>query len=139
MKFWERAIRKGSIYAILALILFIIVLVVIGLVLSLAQTLLDGHYNLDKGEILNFFGELLLVVIGVELFDTIKGLLSESRVRAELVLLVAVTAVSRELIVFNYESADGMMMVGLGVLIAAVAVGYYLISKALLKESPSGQ
>ena len=39
------------VYAILALILFIIVLVVIGLVLSLAQTLLDGHYNLDKGEI----------------------------------------------------------------------------------------
>ena len=78
------------------------------------------------------------MVIGVELFDTIKGLLSESRVRAELVLLVAVTAVSRELIVFNYESADGMMMVGLGVLIAAVAVGVPSDQQGTLEGEPFG-
>jgi uncharacterized membrane protein (DUF373 family) len=138
MKGWAGAVRRGSIYAIMGLILFVIVLVTVGLFLTLAQTLLAGHYNLDKGEILSFFGELLLVVIGVELFDTIKGLLIDSRVKAEMVLLVGVTAVSRELIVFNYEGADGVMLAGLGVLIAAAATAYYLIRRTILKEGASG-
>lgn len=123
-------VRKGIIYAIMALIAFVIILVTIGLFLDLGTTILGGHYSLEKGEILEFFGQLLLVVIGIELLDTIKSLLTESRAKADMVLLVAVTAASREIIIFNYDAADGAIIVGLGVLIASVATGYYLVKRA---------
>ncbi len=124
-------IRNGAIYAVLAMILLIIVIVTIGMAQTSLQIVLSGHYDLEKSEVLEFFGELLLIIIGVELFDTIKVLLSGSHVKADMVLLVAVTAVSRELIVFDYENADGLVLMGLGLLIVGATIGFYLIRKAL--------
>ena len=57
--------------------------------------------------------------------------MSGSHVKADMVLLVAVTAVSRELIVFDYENADGLVLMGLGLLIVGATIGFYLIRKAL--------
>ena len=65
-------IRNGAIYAVLAMILLIIVIVTIGMAQTSLQIVLSGHYRLEKSEVLEFFGELLLIIIGVELFDTIR-------------------------------------------------------------------
>ncbi|MDW5562916.1 MAG: phosphate-starvation-inducible PsiE family protein [Methanomassiliicoccus sp.] len=134
----ERTVRTLVIYAIITLILILIVLVTIGLFLILVNDLLAGHFTMNKGEILAFFGQLLLVIIGVELLDTIRGLITESRPRADLVLLVAVTAASREIIIFNYEEAEGLMLLGLGVIIASATIGYYLVRKTqTMKDVPA--
>jgi len=67
------------------------------------------------------------VIIGLELLDIVYALLNESRLQVETVLLVVVTAVARELIVFDYEHADGVVLASVGVVVAAVAIAYYLI------------
>ena len=45
-------------------------------------------------------------------------------------MLVALTSVARELIVFNYDNNDGVLIAGIGLLVGALAVAYYFIKKA---------
>jgi len=117
-----------------AIILMIIVLTLaltVAFVISIAELIIDetpSHF--EKADILNAFSHLLLVIIGLELLDIVLALLNESRLQVETVLLVVVTAVARELIVFDYENADGAVLASVGVVVAAVAIAYYLINKS---------
>ena len=81
-----------------------------------------------KGGVLAFIGMFLLVIIAFELMDILYLYSKSQRIHVEVVLLVGLTAVSRELIVFNYESNDGVLIAGLGVLIASLSVAYFLIT-----------
>jgi uncharacterized membrane protein (DUF373 family) len=72
----------------------------------------------------------LLAIIGLELLDTIYGLIKGSKVHVETVLLVAATAVARELIVYNYDKAQGEVLIGIGAVMVGIAIAYYLVRKA---------
>jgi len=66
-----------------------------------------------RASILNFIGEILLVVIILELVDTIMVYTKEHIIRVGSVILVAITAVSRELIIFDYHNGDYLMLFGI--------------------------
>jgi uncharacterized membrane protein (DUF373 family) len=71
----------------------------------------------------------LLVIINFELIDILYLYTKTQKIHVEVVILVGLTAVARELIVFNYEDNNGALIAGLGVLIAALSLSYYLIRK----------
>jgi len=56
-------------------------------------------------------------------------LLKEARINVETVLLVAITAVTRELIVFNYEGAHGETLGGIAPVLSAIAVSYCMVKR----------
>ncbi len=92
--------------------------------------LTDPDYIItSKAEVLAFIGMFLLVIINFELIDILYLYTKTQKIHVEVVLLVGLTAVSRELIVFNYEDNNGALIAGLGVLIAALSVAYFLIRK----------
>jgi uncharacterized membrane protein (DUF373 family) len=86
---------------------------------------------LNIEEMLKVFGFFLMVLIGVELLETIKAYLREDRVHAEVVFLVALVAVSRKVIILDYKDTDPMLLFGMGVLIVSLGAGYYLVRRAL--------
>jgi uncharacterized membrane protein (DUF373 family) len=47
----------------------------------------------------------LKIIIGVELLETIKGFLKDNILHVELVILVAIIAISRKVIVWGYQKA----------------------------------
>jgi len=87
---------------------------------------------LDIREVREVFGFFLMVLIGLELLETIKAYLERSKVHVEVVFLVAMVAVSRKIIIMEYEELAPGILLGMSALIVALAAGYFLVKKAFL-------
>jgi uncharacterized membrane protein (DUF373 family) len=88
---------------------------------------------LDANEFIGLLGGFLLVLIAVELLDTIKAYFTENTIHVEIVILLAIIAVARKVILLNTSNpssiAFDMELVGIGILVAGLGAGYYLIKK----------
>ena len=62
--------------------------------------------SLNSGHLLEYFGYVLLVLIGVELLDTIRAYLQEHVVHVEIVLEVALIAVARKIIILELKDVS---------------------------------
>ncbi|NTW67355.1 MAG: phosphate-starvation-inducible PsiE family protein [Nitrospirae bacterium] len=80
---------------------------------------------LEINELLDIFGLFLLVLIGVELLETIKAYLKENVVHFEVVLTVAMIAIARKVITLDVKELPSMSLVGIAAIIVALAVAKY--------------
>ncbi len=111
-------------------ILLILATIELGYTLFHALTIRsDDHLLLNLNDLLNVFGVFLLVLIGIELLDTIKVYLRKHVIHVEVVMLVAIIAISRKIIVMDYDKYSGIEMLGIAGIIVALAGGYFLIKK----------
>ena len=125
-----------------AIIITLIVLMAIVLVLSAAEVgiliirelsnpLESDGIIIDINGLMEIFGFFLIVLIGFELFETVKLYLKEDVFHGEVILLVSLIAISRKVIVLEYTKEDPMTLFGMAALIIAISFGYYLIKKTL--------
>jgi uncharacterized membrane protein (DUF373 family) len=84
---------------------------------------------LEIDELLEVFGMFLLVLIGVELLETVKMYLAKRTVHVEVVFTVAMIAIARKVIILDIKEVSGLTLVGIGVIIITLSGGYYLIGK----------
>ena len=89
----------------------------------------EGHFLINLDNLMNVFGVFLLVLIGIELLDTIKVYFRDHVIHVEVVMLVALIAVSRKVIVMDYEKYTGLEIFGIAAILLALAGGYFLIKK----------
>ena len=87
---------------------------------------------LQISDLLEIFGFFLLVLIGIELLETIKAYLSDNVVHVEIVLEVALIAIARKVIILDIEKYDGLTIIGTAGLILAVAAAFYTIRRKQL-------
>ena len=88
-------------------------------------------FFLEISELLEIFGFFMLVLIGIELLETIKAYLVENVVHIEIVLEVALIAIARKVIILDMEKYDGLTIVGISGLIVAVAAACYAVKRRL--------
>ena len=81
----------------------------------------------------------MMVLIGLELLETIKAYMKEDRVHAEVVFLVALVAVSRKVIIMDYDKISSDKIFGMACLIIALGVGYFLVRRALCAYRGTGR
>ena len=133
--------EKG-VYAVLMVLL---ILVLLGSLLDLVWLLYDALIVttpalLDQGELISILGAFLLVLITVELLDTIKAYFRENAIHVEIVVLLAIIAVARKVILLDPTGMTGFEfgfeLIGIGVIVVGLAAGYYLIKKAGLTIGP---
>lgn len=86
-------------------------------------------FFLAISELLDIFGFFLLVLIGIELLETIKAYLVENVIHVEVVLEVAVIAIARKVIILDLEKYDGLTLIGTAALIAAVAAALFSLKR----------
>ena len=86
--------------------------------------------DLDSTELALALGGFLLVLIAVELLDTMKAYITENVIHVEVVVLLAIIAIARKIILLNPSGPDGLELIGLGIIIVGLAASYYLIRKA---------
>jgi uncharacterized membrane protein (DUF373 family) len=86
-------------------------------------------FLLDINELLDIFGMFLLVLIGVELLETVKMYLSEKKVHVEVVFTVAMIAIARKVIILDVKELSSLTLIGIGAIIIALSSGYYLIKR----------
>ena len=126
-----RYIEKVIIYALIIMMAGILVLATIELGYFLIKNIVESDYLLiDLDDLMDLFGVFLLVLIGIELLDTIKVYLKSNVVHVEVVVLVAIIAVARKVVVLKVEELAGEAIIGIALLIIALAGAYYLIKKA---------
>ncbi len=125
-------------------IIVLILLALMGLIITistfeLSASIIDsminnkadkGYMSLNISELLELFSFILLIVIGLELFETIKYYLNKHIIQAEFILLVALTAIARKVIVLDYSKADERLLLGIAATIIALSTGYFLIKRA---------
>jgi uncharacterized membrane protein (DUF373 family) len=136
-------IEKG-IYAALMVMLVVVLItamadlavLLVGALLTTSPILMESH------EMINVLGAFLLVLIGVELLDTIKAYFRENTIHVEIVILLAVIAVARKVILMDPSNMNGFEygfeMMSIGVIIVGLTAGYYLIKKAGITVGPGG-
>lgn len=84
---------------------------------------------LEIEELLDIFGLFLLVLIGVELLETIKAYLKENVVHFEVVLTVAMIAIARKVITLDVKDLPAMTLLGIAAIIVALAAARYYFRK----------
>ena len=75
-------------------------------------------------ELLEIFGFFLLVLIGLELLDTIKIYFEKGSIELKVIFTVALIALGRKIIIFDPKDYDGLQMIGIAAIILALVVGY---------------
>ena len=86
-------------------------------------------FILEIDELLEIFGLFLLVLIGIELLDTMKAYMVEKVVHVEIAFAVALIAVARKVIVLDVAKYPSLTLMAIGVIIIALSIGYYLIKR----------
>jgi len=82
-------------------------------------------FLLEIEELLDIFGLFLLVLIGVELLETIKAYVKENVVHFEVVLTVAMIASARKVIILDVKELPSMTLVGIAAIIVALAAAKF--------------
>jgi uncharacterized membrane protein (DUF373 family) len=76
------------------------------------------------------FAGILIVVLGLELLETLRTYFTEHHVRVEVILVVAIIAVGRHVIQVDFGHTSASVDFGLAALILALVVGYFLVKKS---------
>jgi len=80
--------------------------------------------------LLEIFGYFLLVLIGVELLETVKAYLKKDVIHVRVVLEVALIAVARKVIIQEPNSVSALTLLGIAALILALGIASYLERQA---------
>lgn len=126
LKNFERMI----ILALIAMMVLVIFISTIELGILIVRDILEPpRYWLGIDQLFEIFGFFLILLIGVELLETIKAYLSENVVHTEIVLAVALIAISRKVITLDVKMYEPLTLVGIAALILTIAIAYSLVKR----------
>ena len=87
--------------------------------------------------LLDMFGFFLLVLIGLELLETIHVYLVEHVVHVEVVVEVAIIAIARKVIILDVKDLEALTLIGIASIIAALALAFWIIKRTLVPHKES--
>jgi len=125
LKQFERSI----VLVITCAMALVLVLVTLDLIWLIAQDIINSGLLLKIDQLLEIFGLFMLVLIGVELFESVfkSYLQQEHTLRVELVIGVAIIAVSRKVIILDWKEYDGSKLLAAAALIISLCAGFFLL------------
>ena len=134
----QQLLRWFEIVTVAALEVLLIMVIVVATI-TLYGLFVEGVRNnigeIGSGEDLHgllqrAFGGVLIVLLGLELMETLKTYFSEHHIRVEVILVVAIIAVGRHIIKLDFEHTSGSLLFGLSALMIALAAGYFLVRQS---------
>lgn len=122
-----RAFERAVLLTLIAMMMIVVALSVVELAWILVRDVTSPPVLiLEVDELLELFGLFLLVLIGIEILETMKAYLRDNVVHMDIVLEVALIALARKVIVLDFSKYPGVTVLGLAALIAALAATYFL-------------
>tara|TARA_R110000868_G_scaffold298683_2_gene558856 strand:- start:2055 stop:2441 length:387 start_codon:yes stop_codon:yes gene_type:complete len=117
-------------FVVLILMTVVVAIAIVELGMLLYLDIFDSTDDvlfLEIDELFRIFGFFFIILIGFELIETVEMYFKDNVIHAEVVLLVAVIAVSRKVILLDLEKYDPLAIIGLGFIILALGGCYFLI------------
>ena len=129
-------LKKFERYVVIALIVMMMIVVLVATVelgwIIIKDIINPPMFLLVVADLLEIFGFFMLVLIGIELLETIKAYLVENVVHVEIVLEVALIAIARKAIILDIENYESLTILGTAGLILAVAIAYYAVKRRII-------
>ena len=131
IEFLHRIIRLAV--KILAGLMVVVIVWGIGdVVYVLYQRLIEPPFLLlSINDILATFGAFLAVLIAIEIFINITMYLKTDVIPVRLVVATALMAISRKVIIFDFDKITPPFVLGTSATVLALGVTYWLISKKI--------
>ena len=131
---FERALAK-----VLSIVLTAVLVVsALQLLIFLGSDLLDMSVNWTGEGLIRLLDQVLVILIALEVLQNLTAYMREHVVQIELVLVTALTAVARKVIVMppgvQKNPAD---LIGLGAAVLSLAGAYWLVRESHFKRLPS--
>jgi uncharacterized membrane protein (DUF373 family) len=125
-----RIIERIIVTALIVMMTIVLLLATVDLGWILARDIFSLPIMLlGIDELLEIFGFFLLVLIGVELLETIKAYFDEHVVHVEVVLEVAMIAIARKVITLEVKDLPSLTLIGISAIILALAVAFYFVKR----------
>ncbi|MDH7574988.1 MAG: phosphate-starvation-inducible PsiE family protein [Candidatus Saccharicenans sp.] len=126
-----RKIKRFFVSVLIVLMTIVIFLSIVELAYVIIKDIVSPPVLLlDIKELLEVFGLIMLVVIGIELIETVmKTYLVEGVDHVRVVLSVALIAIARKVIILDLHEVSSLSLVGVGVIILALAFGYFFVGR----------
>lgn len=124
-------VQKIAVVALSAMLVVVMLLSTIHLgVLIEEEIRKPPRWLIPVQGLLEIFGYFLLVLIGVELLETLKAYLKKDVIHVRVVLEVALMAMARKVIIQEPQAASGATSFGIAGLILALAIAFYFERQA---------
>jgi len=119
-------VQKFTVLALAAMLCVVVILSTLHLGVLIAEEVwAPPRFLIRVQGLLEIFGYFLLVLIGVELIETLKAYLKKDVIHIRVVLEVALIAMARKVIVEEPNTVPGLTLFGIAALILALGVAYY--------------
>lgn len=130
---WIKKFEKMIILVLIVMMAIVLLLATIELGWIIVKDVVTPPvFLLEIDELIEIFGLFMLVLIGIELLETIiKTYIDKSSGHISIVMAVALIAIARKVIILDVQDLAGDTLLGIAAIIIALAGGYYLIKRKL--------
>lgn len=128
--------EKFMVSALMVMMAVVLGLATIDLGWMILKDIITAPYLLlDIAELLDIFGLFMLVLIGIELLETImKTYVMEGKPHFEVVLSVAIIAIARKVIILDVKEIESLSLFGIAAIVIALTAGYFLMKRSQVDE-----
>jgi uncharacterized membrane protein (DUF373 family) len=130
MKTVERFLAK--ILSLAMIVVIVIAVIDLGVVLS-KEVFVEPDGFL-AATLIKIFGLFLNILIALEILENLTAYLKRNVFHVELVVVTAMTAVARKVIILDFAKVEGGELIGLAIAIFALAVSYWIIRASKPQE-----
>ena len=124
-------VQKFTVLALAAMLSVVVILSTLHLGVLIAQEVwAPPRFLIRVQGLLEIFGYFLLVLIGVELIETLKAYLKKDVIHIRVVLEVALIAMARKVIVEEPNTVPGLTLFGIAALILALGIAFHVERQA---------
>jgi uncharacterized membrane protein (DUF373 family) len=88
----------------------------------------------EKTFLIEVFGLFLNILIALEIMENITAYLRKHVVQVELVFITALIAGARKIIILDLSKVSGDQLIGLGVAILSLSLGYWIMRQMNVKN-----
>ncbi len=118
----------AKLLSILMIGVLLVALADLGLVLF-QELFAEPPYGFFSTTLIEIFGAFLNILIALEVLENITAYLRGSGIRIELVIITALTAVARKIVIFDFGKLSGLELIGLAVAIFTLSISYWLVRR----------
>lgn len=133
-----KLLEKGIVTVLVVLMVIVLLLSVVELGWLVVRDILSPPVLLlDITELLELFGFFLLVLIGIELLETIKTYFTDRVVHVEVVVDVALIAVARKVVILDVKDYEPLQLLGIALIVAALAAAHLVVRRGHRLSAPA--
>src|ERR1051326_8183627 len=127
-----------TILTLMVLLVLVVVVSTVHLGFLIAHELWEPpRFLIPVHGLLEIFGYFLLVLIGVELLETLKMYLKDDVIHMRVVIEVALIAMSRKVITAEPETISSLTLFAIAALILVLGVTYYFERREHVNRTPA--